>query len=84
MIRMPKSNDSDNIFIRKTIMCYIRGGGTQSQFLKISIGKPKTSSDYKVFWYSLKKTSTGICLGMVLIGNSIEDFWVVFFINMII
>ena len=41
MIRMPKSNDADNIFIKKTIMHYIREGwGAQSQFLKISIGFP--------------------------------------------
>ena len=75
MIRMPKSNDSDNIFIKKTIMCYIRGrGGTQSQFLKISIGKPKTSSDYEVFWYSLKKLPPGFVWEWFLLVTQLKTF----------
>ena len=40
MVRMPKSNDSDKKIIKKTIMRYIKEGGTQSIFLKISIGFP--------------------------------------------
>ena len=60
--------------LRKQLCIILGGGGTQSQFLKISLGTPKTSSDYEVFWYTLIKLPPGFVWECFLLLTQLETF----------